>query len=80
MPKPRHFYEALESAVHPKTQNILTADDGDYWKAVRQGAAPCFSVTNMKKVGGWAITWAKKGLGVEGNVGRRGSVDSRHRG
>jgi hypothetical protein len=50
MPKPHAFYEALEAAIQPKMQNILTAEDGDYWKAVRQGAAPCFSVTNMKKV------------------------------
>lgn len=50
MPKPRAFYEALETAIQPRMQNILTADDGDYWKAVRQGAAPCFSSTNMKKV------------------------------
>jgi hypothetical protein len=65
MPKPRHFYEALEAAVHPKTQNILTADDGDYWKAVRQGAAPCFSVTNMKKVCG---TYGCVGSGICGRV------------
>eukprot|EP00879_Flechtneria_rotunda_P005512 GHRR01005805.1.p1 GENE.GHRR01005805.1~~GHRR01005805.1.p1 ORF type:complete len:446 (+),score=181.55 GHRR01005805.1:1961-3298(+) len=31
-------------------QNILTAEDGPYWKAVRQGAAPCFSSTNLKKI------------------------------
>lgn len=49
-PKPRAFYEALESAIKPKLPNIVTAEDGDYWKAVRQGAAPCFSVSNMKKV------------------------------
>lgn len=51
MPKPRAFYESLEAAVKPKLPSILTVEDGDYWKAVRQGAAPCFSVTNMKQVG-----------------------------
>jgi hypothetical protein len=42
----------LELAVHPQVPNILTSDDGEYWKAVRSAAAPCFSASNMKKVGG----------------------------
>lgn len=52
LPKPRLIYEALESGVWPKRPNILTSDDDPYWRAVRQAAAPCFSMSNMKKVGG----------------------------
>ena len=51
LPKPRSIYEALESAYWPKRPNILTSDDDGYWKAVRQAAAPCFSMSNMKQVG-----------------------------
>jgi hypothetical protein len=50
MPKARVVYQALEVAVKPKQRNIVTTEDGDYWKAVRQGTAPCFSMTNLKKV------------------------------
>lgn len=50
MPKARVVYQALEKAVQPKQRNIVTTEDGDYWKAVRQGTAPCFSMTNLKKV------------------------------
>lgn len=50
MPKARVIYQALEVAVKPKQRNIVTAEDGPYWKAVRQGTAPCFSMNNLKKV------------------------------
>jgi hypothetical protein len=50
MPKARVVYQALEKAVQPKQRNIVTTEDGDYWKAVRQGTAPCFSMSNLKKV------------------------------
>jgi hypothetical protein len=50
MPKARVIYQALEVAVQPKQRNIVTAEDGPYWKAVRQGTAPCFSMNNFKKV------------------------------
>jgi hypothetical protein len=29
---------------------LLLPADGPYWKAVRQAAAPCFSITNLKNV------------------------------
>jgi hypothetical protein len=51
MPKPRHVYAAVELSIQPRNPNILSADDGDYWKAVRQAAAPCFSMSNLKQVG-----------------------------
>ena len=50
MPKARVVYQALEIAIKPKQRNIVTTEDGDYWKAVRQATAPCFSITNLKKV------------------------------
>jgi hypothetical protein len=31
--------------------NILSSGDNAYWRAVRQAAAPCFSMSNMKQVG-----------------------------
>jgi len=43
--------QALEAAIKPAMPNILTSPDSPYWKAVRQGAAPCFSNNNIKKVG-----------------------------
>jgi hypothetical protein len=57
LPKPRSIYEALETAVWPQRPNILTSDDDGYWKAVRQAAAPCFSMSNMKQVGchSWSV-------------------------
>lgn len=51
MPKPRHMYAAVEMSIQPRNPNILSADDGEYWKAVRQAAAPCFSMSNLKQVG-----------------------------
>jgi hypothetical protein len=50
MPKARVVYQALEVAVRPKQRNIVTTEDGYYWKAVRQGTASCFSMSNLKKV------------------------------
>jgi hypothetical protein len=50
-PKPREIYEVMEIATRPQAANILSAADGDYWRAVRQAAAPCFSMSNMKLVG-----------------------------
>lgn len=52
MPKARVVYAALEGAVRPRQRNIVTSEDGDYWRAVRAGTAPCFSMSNLKKVGG----------------------------
>jgi hypothetical protein len=46
------MYAAVELSIQPRNPNILSADDGDYWKAVRQAAAPCFSMSNLKQVGG----------------------------
>lgn len=51
MPKARVVYQALEIAIKPKQRNIVTTEDGAYWKAVRHATAPCFSITNLKKVG-----------------------------
>eukprot|EP00775_Hariotina_reticulata_P009275 gene9275-9440_t len=48
--KPRRLYKPLEAAIKPAMPNILTSEDSPYWKAVRQGAAPCFSNNNIKKV------------------------------
>jgi hypothetical protein len=52
LPKPHFLYQALENGTKPKVPSILTSPDGDYWKAVRQAAAPCFSMSNLKQVGG----------------------------
>jgi cytochrome P450 len=49
LPKPREMHQALEVGVSPAIQNILTSPDGPYWKAVRQGTAPCFSASNLRK-------------------------------
>lgn len=43
-------YSAMELATRPHLPNILTSPDNAYWKAVRQGVAPCFSATNLKQV------------------------------
>jgi hypothetical protein len=51
LPKPQALYQALETGVRPKRINMLTACDDAYWKSVRQAAAPCFSMRNMKQVG-----------------------------
>lgn len=50
MPKPREVYAPLEKAIQPSMPSVLTAEDGPYWKAVRQAAAPCFSNSNLKNV------------------------------
>lgn len=50
MPKARVVYQALEGAVKGGHRNIVTTEDGEYWRAVRQGTAQCFSMSNMKKV------------------------------
>jgi hypothetical protein len=44
----------MEIFTRPQRPNILTSEDhpnGDYWRAVRQAVAPCFSMSNMKQVG-----------------------------
>lgn len=50
LPKPREIYESMEISTRPKVPNIVTANDGHYWRAVRQAAAPCFSMSNLKQV------------------------------
>ncbi|KAF6250905.1 cytochrome P450 [Scenedesmus sp. NREL 46B-D3] len=50
MPKPNEAYKPLEKALKPSLPSVLTATDGPYWKAVRQAAAPCFSMSNLKNV------------------------------
>ncbi|WIA20759.1 hypothetical protein OEZ85_005126 [Tetradesmus obliquus] len=50
MSKPNEVYKPLEKALTPSLPSILTAADGPYWKAVRQAAAPCFSISNLKNV------------------------------
>lgn len=44
------IYEALELGTRPQLHNILTSADDAYWRAVRQGVAPCFSISNLKQV------------------------------
>jgi hypothetical protein len=41
----------MEIFTRPKVPDILTSNDDAYWKAVRQAAAPCFSMSNLKQVG-----------------------------
>jgi hypothetical protein len=41
----------MEIFTKPQRPNIVTSDDGDYWRAVRQAVAPCFSMSNLKQVG-----------------------------
>jgi hypothetical protein len=53
LPKPREIYESMEIFTRPKVPNIVTANDGHYWRAVRQAAAPCFSMSNLKQVSGF---------------------------
>jgi cytochrome P450 len=50
LPKSRELYMELEFGTKPHTASILTASDGPYYKALRQGIAPCFSITNLKHV------------------------------
>eukprot|EP00878_Enallax_costatus_P014325 GHUV01014984.1.p1 GENE.GHUV01014984.1~~GHUV01014984.1.p1 ORF type:complete len:220 (+),score=33.31 GHUV01014984.1:428-1087(+) len=49
-PKAHDLYAPLEKATIPPTPNIVTSEDGPYWKAVRHATAPCFSASNLKKV------------------------------
>lgn len=51
LPKPQFLYELLSAGIYPKRLNLVTSPDGDYWKAVRQATAPCFSMSNLKQVG-----------------------------
>jgi hypothetical protein len=44
------LYQALDNG-NPPLPNILTSGEDAYWRAVRQAAAPCFSMSNMKQVG-----------------------------
>jgi cytochrome P450 len=44
------MYAALELGSTPHVHNILSSLDTPYWKAVRSGLAPCFSLSNLKKV------------------------------
>jgi cytochrome P450 len=50
LPKARQIYAALEIGVTPRTPNMLSADDGALWKAVRAAVAPAFSATSLKQV------------------------------
>jgi len=50
LPKPQFLYELLSAGIRPKRLNLVTSPDGDYWKAVRQATAPCFSMSNLKQV------------------------------
>eukprot|EP00775_Hariotina_reticulata_P010115 gene10115-10272_t len=43
-------HQPLENAVKPELPNIVTSAENAYWKAVRQGAAPCFSNNSIRKV------------------------------
>ena len=50
IPKARQLYAALEAGVTPRTPNLLTADDGPMWRAVRAAVAPAFSGASLKQV------------------------------
>jgi cytochrome P450 len=52
-PKNTDLYGPLELGTFPQVHNILSSSDNAYWKAVRTGLAPCFSISNLKKVRGW---------------------------
>jgi hypothetical protein len=51
LPKPRALYEPFDKSYSPSVPNIFSSADDAYWKAVRQAAAPCFSMSNLKQVG-----------------------------
>jgi cytochrome P450 len=50
VPKERRLYGLLEVATEPRMQNIVTASDGEYWKAVRQAWMKCLTSVNLKRV------------------------------
>eukprot|EP00879_Flechtneria_rotunda_P019547 GHRR01020534.1.p1 GENE.GHRR01020534.1~~GHRR01020534.1.p1 ORF type:complete len:610 (+),score=222.87 GHRR01020534.1:694-2523(+) len=56
------IYGALELGTQPQLHNILTSTDNAYWKAVRQGTAPCFSVSNLKQVFPWVLHLCSKAV------------------
>ncbi|KAF6256430.1 cytochrome P450 [Scenedesmus sp. NREL 46B-D3] len=60
--KTRELYAALEIGTVPHMPNILTSADGAYWKAVRQATAPCFSISNLKKVFPWVLQLCDKAV------------------
>jgi len=50
IPKERRVYGLLEVATEPRMQNIVTASDGEYWKAVRQAWMKCLTSVNLKRI------------------------------
>ena len=65
LPKPRALYEPFDKSYTPSVPNIFSSADDAYWKAVRQAAAPCFSISNLKQVGG-QVEGAGRGGGGQG--------------
>jgi len=62
LPKPHAVYEMMEAMVSPRKPNILSSTDSQYWRAVRQATAPCFSLSNLKQVG-WKAMACSLGVG-----------------
>jgi hypothetical protein len=58
----------MEIFTRPQRPNILTSDDGDYWRAVRQAVAPCFSMSNLKQVGELRMCDSLQDLGFSPKV------------
>jgi cytochrome P450 len=50
IPKDRVVYHAMESASDPRLPNLVSASDGEYWKAVRGAWMKCFTSVNLKQV------------------------------
>jgi hypothetical protein len=50
LPKYAELYQPLELLVKDKKPNLVSSKEDAYYKAVRQGVAPCFSMTSLKQV------------------------------
>ena len=50
LPKYAELYQPLELLVKDRRPNLVSSKDDAYYKAVRQGVAPCFSMTSLKQV------------------------------
>ena len=50
LPKYAELYKVLEMLVKDRRPNLVSSKDDAYYKAVRQGVAPCFSMTSLKQV------------------------------
>ncbi|KAI8464971.1 MAG: cytochrome P450 [Monoraphidium minutum] len=75
IPKARQLYAALEAGVQPQTANLLTADDGPMWKAVRSAVAPAFSASSLKQALPWVVDCTRRTAARIGAAGPGAELD-----